>query len=323
MKAVPQVRSAPPRGTAPAAQRGFSYDVQMTSVDSAPPTSPATTQEYVLTVVCEDRPGIVHAITGALVEVDGNITESRQFESGSTHRFYLRIQFVSPAGAAQIHEVLAPIAARFGMEHSLDLVGRPIRTLVLASKAKHAVNDLLFQVDSGHLPVHIPLILANHDTVGPLARFHGVPFEHRPIAGAEDKAAFEQRVREAIDEHDIELVVLARYMQILSPELCEELTGRAINIHHSFLPGFKGANPYRQAHARGVKQIGATAHFVTSDLDEGPIIEQDVIRVDHTRSPQELMAIGQDAEVRTLRQAVAWFAQHRVLLDGTRTVVFR
>ena len=317
------MRSAPPRGTAGAAQRGFSYDVQMTSVDPASPTTPATTQEYVLTVVCEDRPGIVHAITGALVEVDGNITESRQFESGATHRFYLRIQFVSPAGAEQIQEVLAPIVARFGMEHRLDLVGRPTRTLVLASKAKHAVNDLLFQVDSGNLSIQVPLILANHDTVGPLARFYGVPFEHLPIAGAEDKAAFEQRVREAIDEHDIELVVLARYMQILSPELCEALTGRAINIHHSFLPGFKGANPYRQAHARGVKQIGATAHFVTTDLDEGPIIEQEVLRVDHTRSPQELMAIGQDAEVRTLRQAVAWFAQHRVLLDGTRTVVFR
>ena len=150
-----------------------------------------------------------------------------------------------------------------------------------------------------------------------------MPFEHLPTKGEGAKAAFEDRVREAVQEHDIELVVLARYMQILSPELCAELAGRCINIHHSFLPGFKGANPYRQAHARGVKQIGATAHFVTSDLDEGPIIEQEVLRVDHTRTPKELMAIGQDAEMRTLRQAVAWFAQSRVLLDGTRTIVFR
>ncbi|MDN6399250.1 MAG: formyltetrahydrofolate deformylase, partial [Brachybacterium sp.] len=153
--------------------------------------------------------------------------------------------------------------------------------------------------------------------------FYDVPFEHRSTKGPGAKEAFEDRVREAVEEHDIELVVLARYMQILSPELCAELAGRCINIHHSFLPGFKGANPYRQAHERGVKQIGATAHFVTTDLDEGPIIEQEVLRVDHTRSPEELMAIGQDAEIRTLRQAVAWYAQSRVLLDGTRTIVFR
>ncbi|WP_193104477.1 formyltetrahydrofolate deformylase [Brachybacterium sp. FME24] len=289
----------------------------------AAPSAPAPAVEYVLTFVCEDRPGIVHAVTGAIVEVGGNITESRQFESGSSHRFYMRLQLSTTATADEVTAALAPVLARFGIEHRLDLVGRPLRTLVLGSRAKHCVNDLLFQIDSGHLPIEVPLILANHPTLEPLADFHQVPFEHLPTKTAGEKAAFEERVREAIAEHDIELVVLARYMQILSPQLCAELAGRCINIHHSFLPGFMGANPYRQAHARGVKQIGATAHFVTSDLDEGPIIEQDVIRVDHTRSPQELMAIGQDAEVRTLRQAVTWFAQSRVLLDGTRTIIFR
>jgi formyltetrahydrofolate deformylase len=166
-------------------------------------------------------------------------------------------------------------------------------------------------------------VLGNHPDLAELAEFYGVPFESHPISGPEQKRAFERRVLDAVDEHDIELVVLARYMQILSPELCAALSGRIINIHHSFLPGFKGANPYKQAHARGVKLIGATAHFVTSDLDEGPIIEQNVVRVDHSRSAAELVAIGQDEESRTLTQAVKWFSEHRVLLDGARTIIFR
>lgn len=277
----------------------------------------------VLTLVCEDRPGIVHAVTGAVVATGGNITESQQFASASTDRFYMRIQVDTPAAQEQFEQELQPVIDRYDIEHTLDVPGRPLRTLILASTAKHCVNDLLFQTDAGNLPLEVPLILANHDTLAPLAGFYGVPFEHLPVKGAEQKAAFEARVLQAVDEHDVELVVLARYMQILSPELCEALAGRCINIHHSFLPGFKGANPYRQAHTRGVKQIGATAHFVTSDLDEGPIIEQNVTRVDHTRSPAELMAIGQDTECRTLRQAVGWYAQSRVLLDGARTVIFR
>ncbi|MGO1286207.1 MAG: formyltetrahydrofolate deformylase [Brachybacterium sp.] len=292
-------------------------------LSQTPPESSSALNEFVLTVVCADAPGIVHAVTGAIVEIGGNISESRQFESGTTHRFYLRLQVLTPATLEEFETALAPAVEQFGLEHSIDVVGRPLRTLVLGSTAKHCVNDLLFQVDSGNLPIEVPLILANHPTLERLADFYEVPFEHLPTKGEGAKAAFEDRVREAVVEHDIELVVLARYMQILSPEMCAELAGRCINIHHSFLPGFKGANPYRQAYARGVKQIGATAHFVTSDLDEGPIIEQDVIRVDHTRSPRELMAIGQDAEARTLRQAVTWFAQSRVLLDGTRTVIFR
>ena len=280
-------------------------------------------RRYVLTFVCADGPGIVHAITGAIVSVGGNIVESRQFESGETHRFYMRVEVVTTASAEEIRSALADPVERFAIEATVDEVGRPVRTLVLTSKSTHCLNDLLYQTSIGNLSIEVPLVLANHDTPSRFAEFHGVPFEHRPVTSAEEKAAFEDRVREAIVEHDIELVVLARYMQILSPELCAELAGRCINIHHSFLPGFKGANPYRQAYARGVKQIGATAHFVTDDLDEGPIIEQEVIRVDHTRSPQELMAIGQDTEVRTLREAVGLFAQQRVLLDGTRTIVFR
>jgi len=285
--------------------------------------SPAPSRRYVMTFVCEDRPGIVHAITGAIVEVGGNIAESRQFESGDSHRFYMRVEILTDASLEEVRTALASPIERFAIDAQLDEVGRPVRTLVLTSKSTHCLNDLLFQTSIGNLPIEVPLVIANHDTPARYAEFHGVPFEHRPVTSPEEKAAFEDRVREAVLEHDIELVVLARYMQILSPELSAELSGRCLNIHHSFLPGFKGANPYRQAYARGVKQIGATAHFVTDDLDEGPIIEQEVIRVDHTRSPQELMAIGQDTEVRTLRQAVALFAQRRVLLDGSRTIVFR
>ncbi len=218
------------------------------TISPAPPdVSPPETDEhtYVITFVCEDRPpGIVHAISGAIVEIDGNIGESRQFGSGATRRFYMRVEITTTASLDQVERALAPVVERYRMEHRVDVVGRPLRTLVLASKAKHCVNDILFQIEQGHLPIDVPLILANHDTMAPLAAYHGVPFEHRPIASAQDKAAFEDRVREAIAEHDIELVVLARYMQILSPELCEELAGgRCINIHHSFLPGFKGANP--------------------------------------------------------------------------------
>ena len=278
---------------------------------------------WILTLVCEDGPGIVHAVSGAIVEAGGNITESQQFSSGDTGTFFMRLQVETSASRDSFESALVPVTERFGMRWQLDVVGRPLRTLVLASTAAHALNDLLFRQRAGQLPVDVPLVLANHPDLASLAEFSGVPFEWMPVTGPEQKAAFERRVLDAVAEHDIELVVLARYMQILSPELCAALAGRIINIHHSFLPGFKGANPYKQAHARGVKLIGATAHFVTSDLDEGPIIEQNVVRVDHSRSPAELMAIGQDEESRTLTQAVRWFAEHRVLLDGGRTIIFR
>ncbi|TDW29578.1 formyltetrahydrofolate deformylase [Cryobacterium psychrophilum] len=281
------------------------------------------TNHWVITLVCADKPGIVHAVSGAIVEARGNIVESQQFSSDDTGRFFMRLQVESPAERADFDAALAPVLNRYDMTSVIDVVGRPLRTLVLASSAAHCVNDLLFRQRGGQIPVEIPLVLSNHGTLRDLVGFYGVPFESRPITDAASKAAFEARVMHAVDELDIELVVLARYMQILSPELCERLAGRAINIHHSFLPGFKGANPYRQAHARGVKLIGATAHFVTGDLDEGPIIEQNVVRVDHSRTPAELVAIGQDEESRTLTQAVKWFAENRVLLDGARTIIFK
>jgi len=286
--------------------------------------------EWVLTLSCVDGPGIVHAISGAIVATGGNIVESQQFASTDTGRFFMRLQ-VEQAGSAsdpaafeaRFRNELAPVATRYAMQWRLDTVGRPMRTLLLGSTASHCVNDLLYRQRSGQLPIEVPLILSNHNTMRDLADFYGVPFEHRPIADAADKAAFEARVLEVVEDHHIELVVLARYMQILSPELCAALDGKAINIHHSFLPGFKGANPYRQAHARGVKLIGATAHFVTTDLDEGPIIEQDVVRVDHSYSPTQLMQLGQDEEARTLRRAVTWFAENRIVRDGARTIIFR
>ena len=283
----------------------------------------ATLHHWIVTLVCDDQPGIVHAVTGSIVEAQGNITELQQFSSLESGRFFLRLQTETPADHDRLLVALQPVIDRYGMACRIDRVGRPLRTLVLVSKAAHCLNDLLFRQRAGQLPVEIPLVLGNHPDLGELASFYGVPFESRPVTNPEEKAAFEARVLDAVEAHDIELVVLARYMQILSPELCERLAGRAINIHHSFLPGFKGANPYKQAHTRGVKLIGATAHFVTSDLDEGPIIEQNVVRVDHSRSVAELVAIGQDEESRTLSQAVTWFAEDRVLLDGQRTIIFK
>jgi formyltetrahydrofolate deformylase len=282
-----------------------------------------TSSHWVLTFVCDDQPGIVHAVSGAVVAAGGNITESQQFSSDDTGRFFMRLQVETPTGRDEFESALAPVVARYDMDHRIDVVGRPLRTLVLATTAAHCVNDLLFRQRAAQLSVNIPLVLSNHDNLAGLAEFYGVPFESLPVTDAQSKAAFEARVLAAVEEHDIELVVLARYMQILSPEFCAQLAGRIINIHHSFLPGFKGANPYKQAHERGVKLIGATAHFVTTDLDEGPIIEQNVVRVDHTRTPAQLQAIGQDEESRTLTQAVKWFSEDRVLLDGVRTIIFR
>jgi len=282
-----------------------------------------TDTHWILTLVCEDKPGIVHAVSGAIVEAAGNITESQQFSSDDTGRFFMRLQVQSAASRETFEAALAPVTERYGMTWQLDVVGRPLRTLVLVSKAGHCLNDLLYRQRAGQLAVDLPIVLSNHGDLAGLGEFYDVPFEAHPITTPGQKLAFEDRVLEVVEEHDIELVVLARYMQILSPELCEALSGRIINIHHSFLPGFKGANPYKQAHARGVKLIGATAHFVTSDLDEGPIIEQNVVRVDHSRSAPELVAIGQDEESRTLTTAVKWFAEHRVLLDGARTIIFR
>ncbi|CAN5129624.1 formyltetrahydrofolate deformylase [soil metagenome] len=285
-------------------------------------TPAAGTTHWVLTITCPDRPGIVHAISGAIVEAAGNITESQQFSSGDTGTFFMRLQVESAADRTAFESALSPVIEDYEMMVKLDVVGRPLRTLVLVSTAAHCLGDLLFRQRAGQLSVELPLVLSNHSGLADLAAFYGVPFEMLPVTSAAQKAAFESRVLAAVREFDIELVVLARYMQVLSPELCAALEGKVINIHHSFLPGFKGANPYRQAHARGVKLIGATAHFVTSDLDEGPIIEQNVVRVDHSRTPAELVSIGQDEESRTLTQAVKWFSENRVLRDGARTIIF-
>jgi len=278
---------------------------------------------FIVTIVCHDQPGIVHAVSGAIVGAKGNITESQQFSSDDTGRFFMRLQVETEASFEEFSAALDPVAKKYEMSLEVNTVGRPLRTLVLASTAGHCVTDLLVRQRDGHLNVTIPLIMSNHETVRPIADFYGVPFWSQPISSPADKDAFEDELLAMVEKHSIELVVLARYMQVLSPRVCEALAGRAINIHHSFLPGFKGASPYRQAHQRGVKLIGATAHFVTTELDEGPIIEQRVVRVDHSQSPEELVAIGQDEESRTLTHAVRWFAEHRILVDGIRTIIFK
>jgi formyltetrahydrofolate deformylase len=276
---------------------------------------------YVLTLSCPDRPGIVHAVAGALLVAGCNITDSQQYGSQDTGTFFMRVEATTAAARADVAAALEPVAEAFGMQWSLDSAGRKVRTLLMASKSAHCLNDLLVLQRSGTLPIEIPAIVSNHQDLAGLAEFYGIPFHYIPVT-ADNKAQAEDELRKIIAEEDIELTVLARYMQILSNELCTELTGKAINIHHSFLPSFKGAKPYHQAHARGVKLIGATAHYVTAALDEGPIIEQEVIRVDHRRTAEQFVQMGRDVEGRTLAQAVQWHAEHRVLLDGNRTVVF-
>jgi formyltetrahydrofolate deformylase len=277
---------------------------------------------WVLTLICEDAPGIVHAISGAVVNARGNITESSQFSSETSGRFFMRLQIEADISREEFEAELAPIIANYNMQWELDEVGRALKTLVLVSKSAHCLNDILFRQRSGQLPVEVPAVFGNHADLAPMAEFYSVPFEAHEIVDAATKAAFEHMLRDYIKSAGIELIVLARFMQILTPEFVAEFEGRIINIHHSFLPGFKGANPYGQAHARGVKLIGATAHFVTADLDEGPIIEQNVIRVTHSHSKENLVAMGQDVESKTLTQAIRWFAEHRVLLDLDRTVIF-
>ena len=287
----------------------------------------AVPPRYILKLSCPDQPGIVHAVTGFLLEQGGNILTSAQHGDADHRRFFMRIEFESSRATpvAALRDAFAPLAQRLHMDW--ELVGRETKTrvLLLVSKLGHCLNDLLFRVQTGHLPIEIPAIVSNHRDFYQLAASHDSPFHHFPLLNstAEQKAAQERKIREVIEENRIDLVVLARYMQILSGEMCEYLSGRAINIHHSFLPSFKGARPYPQAHERGVKLIGATAHYVTSDLDEGPIIEQEVARIDHSMPPEQLVAIGRDTECVTLARAIQWHAEHRVLMNGNRTVVFR
>ena len=280
--------------------------------------------DYILTLSCPDRTGIVYRVTGLLYELGCNILDAQQFGDEETGRFFLRVHFdrAHDADNVALSEHLATLGHDFNMDWQLHDAHRRARLLVLVSRQGHCLNDLLFRAHSRQLPVDIAAVASNHDDFAALAASYGVPFHHLPVSDAA-KQAQERRILELVERERIDLVVLARYMQILSPELCAALAGRAINIHHSFLPSFKGAKPYHQAHQRGVKIIGATAHYVTRELDEGPIIEQDVARVDHAMTPKELVRVGSDTESQVLARAVRRHVEHRILLNGHRTVVFR
>ena len=278
---------------------------------------------YTLTLSCPDRLGLVHAVSGFLLERSGNIEEAAQYNDTSTGLFFMRVQFACGAHSFDaLKAQLGSFATPFEMQWQLHAQAQPMRTVILVSKEGHCLNDLLFRWKSGLLPLDIRAIISNHREFYQLAASYNVPFHHLPVTAA-SKAQVEARQLEIIQSEAAELVVLARYMQILSNDLCRALAGRAINIHHSFLPSFKGAKPYYQAHERGVKLIGATAHYVTADLDEGPIIEQDVARVDHSKTVEDLTALGRDTESQVLARAVKWHSEHRVLVNGHKTVVFK
>jgi formyltetrahydrofolate deformylase len=279
-------------------------------------------ERYILTLRCPDQPGIVHALAGGIVAAKGNILESAQFSDPPTGVFCMRVSFESPdANAAAVRDLVAGAVARFGPVITLRPESARKRVLVMASRQDHCLADLLYRWDIGELPADVRLVVSNHEDARALTQRYGVEFVHVPVTAA-TKPQAEARLRELVAEHEIDVVVLARYMQVLSDELCRALEGRVINIHHSFLPGFKGAKPYHQAYERGVKLIGATAHFVTPDLDEGPIIEQGVARVTHVHGAEDLVSIGRDIERVVLARAVRLFAEDRVLLVGSRTVVF-
>jgi len=284
---------------------------------------PPAGQEYVLTLTCPEAPGIVFAVSRFVMEHGGNISASQQFDDRLTDTFFMRVQFrLGGTTVDALRQEFGAVAMQFAMAWQLHDLHTPTRTLLMVSRFGHCLNDLLFRTTTGALNVEIPAIVSNHRDFEAIAEAHDIPFFHVPVT-PETKPDAEARLLGLVDELDVDLVVLARYMQVLSNELCSKLEGRAINIHHSFLPSFKGAKPYHQAHARGVKLIGATAHYVTSDLDEGPIIEQDVARVDHSLDPADMTAAGRDVEAQVLSRAIRWHSEHRVLLDRNHTVVFR
>jgi formyltetrahydrofolate deformylase len=283
--------------------------------------------EYVVTLSCPDRIGIVHAVAAYLHQAGCNVLDSQQFGDRTAGQFFMRVHAANlrPTTYQDLYSGFSAVAAEFAMEWELHDTAVHPRVLIMVSKAGHCLNDLLYRRAAESLRIDVPLVIGNHPDLAALATAHGVAFEHVPADPRDPLSAqqAEGRLLDLVSELSIDFVVLARYMRILSPELCAKLPGRIINIHHSFLPSFKGARPYHQAHAHGVKLIGATAHYVTADLDEGPIIEQEVARVDHTSSPEDLAAIGRDAERVALARAVRWHAEHRVLLHGRRTVIFR
>ena len=282
-------------------------------------------QHGVLVLSCEDAPGIVHAVSGFLVEERCTIVESHQFDSAASGMFYMRVEFAHVDGApldiAHLCQAFEETAHRFRMSWRLADAAERQRVLIMVSQYAHCLNDLLFRTSVGELNLDVRAVVSNHPDLKGIADFYGIPFRHIPVT-RETKPEAEAALLDIVREEQIDLVVLARYMQILSDGLCKELEGRAINIHHSMLPSFKGARPYHQAHARGVKFIGATAHYVTADLDEGPIIEQEMLRVNHSLSPEQLSARGREAEIRALAHAVRWHTENRVVIHGSRTVVF-
>ena len=286
---------------------------------------PATTVEHVLTLDCRESPGIVHAVSGFLLEHGCDIIDNQQFGERSEGHFFMRVHFASDGDASTadaLRSAFAPVAERFGMNWRLEPNGAKRRVLIMVSKFGHCLNDLLFRARIGELPVEVAAVVSNHTDHQTLVEWHGIPFFHVPVT-PDTKPEAEARLLELVDEFDVELVVLARYMQVLSDNLTRKLEGRAINIHHSFLPSFKGAKPYHQAYARGVKTVGATAHYVNAELDEGPIISQQTVEVDHTYGPEDLVAAGRDTECKALSNAVRWHCEGRVILRGNRTVVLR
>jgi formyltetrahydrofolate deformylase len=281
--------------------------------------------EQILTLSCADRPGIVGAVASLLAAQDYNIIDSAQFGDSETGRFFMRVHFMclnEKRDIADLRQAFAKIADAFAMAWQIRRPATPTRTLILVSRFDHCLHDLLYRRHIGELNIDIRAVVSNHEAVRGLVNGYGLAFHHWPVE-AQDKADQEARLRALIDGEQVELVVLARYMQILSAEFCAAFPGRIINIHHSFLPSFKGARPYQQAHGHGVKLIGATAHFVTAQLDEGPIIEQDVTRVDHSFSVAQMVAAGRDVERLVLSRAVRAFAERRILLNGRKTVVLR
>ncbi len=279
------------------------------------------TEKLVLTLSCPDRPGIVHAVTGAIASLGGNILESQQYDDLASQKFHMRVEAEGIEYVDALRAHLAVLAEQLEMQWTLRPASHKIRTLILASKEGHCLSDLLYNTHEAYLPLDIVGVVSNHEDLRSLAEFYGAPFYHIPVT-SDTKEQAEEQLIELMETTETELVVLARYMQIISPRVCEMMEGRIINIHHSFLPSFKGARPYAQAKARGVKLIGATAHYVTPDLDEGPIIEQDVVRVNHSHSVPELVALGQDVERRVLTRAVRWHAENRIMISGDTTVVF-
>lgn len=277
--------------------------------------------DLIATLQCADQPGIVHAMTSAVLACEGNIIENQQFTDHTTNTFVMRTRFESSQGLERATASLSDGLSRFSPSLHIRPTEEKPRALILVTKESHCLRDLMYLLELGELPIEIPLVISNHLDLQSLVESHGIPFLHLPVTNS-SKAQQENQIKEEIKKLKIDFVVLARYMQVLSSEFCTSLPGKIINIHHSFLPGFKGAKPYHQAHDRGVKIIGATAHFVTADLDEGPIIEQDVAHVTHSSSPEELIALGRDIERRVLAKAVKLYAEDRIFVVGHRTVIF-